>query len=81
MYPGGLKETPYKDMMDRNPDHVRLQISCRFLRVNFPNIDYSPSRLWHVAQEQTAGQTSRTAEDIPRTTYGQSRGQCLEKLG
>lgn len=24
MYPGGLKETPYKDMMVKNPDEVRV---------------------------------------------------------
>lgn len=24
LYPGGLKETPYKDMMERHPDHVRI---------------------------------------------------------
>ena len=26
MYPGGLKETPYKDMQARNPDEVCIAI-------------------------------------------------------
>jgi len=24
LYPGGLKETPYKDMIEKHPDHVRI---------------------------------------------------------
>ena len=61
MYPGGLKETPYKDMMDKKVDEVR----CFFFHVRAGEyssayIDHQTSRVRHVAQKQAQRQTPRT---------------------
>ena len=33
MYPGGLKETPYKDMMKKKPDEVDLRADVVLLQL------------------------------------------------
>ncbi len=55
MYPGGLKETPYKDMMDRNPGHVCCQKILPIFVMFIIDLDYSPRRVRYVAKEQTSG--------------------------
>ena len=55
MYPGGLKEIQYKDMMRRKPDEVR-GMWC-FHSPSKPKsrlADYSPSCLWYASQKQVA---------------------------
>lgn len=50
MYPGGLKETLYKDMMQKKPEEVRsLSI---LLYVLTDSADYTPRCLWNVAKKQ-----------------------------
>ena len=57
MFPGGLKEIQYKDMMRRKPDEVR---SLNYLPTSSANpnpaasIDHSPSCLWYAPQKQAA---------------------------
>ena len=71
MYPGGLKETPYKVMMDRKPDEV-----CRCVSyvprspLNAFVLDYSKSRLWHVTEKQTPRPETRAVKDIRRWRHG-----------
>jgi hypothetical protein len=82
MYAGGLKETPYKDMMERKPDHVRVIYFVYFYVPTIPSkTDHSSSCFWYVAQESAARQASGETENISRHTHGQSRSQCVEKLG
>ena len=51
MYPGGLKETKYKDMMNEKPDQVRTIIPLAQFRLDDALSDNSQGRLGHVAKE------------------------------
>lgn len=73
MFPGGLKETPYKDMMERNPDHVCSQNFLPILVAFIINLDYSPRRLRYAAEEQAPREAFGAVENIPWTTHGQGR--------
>ena len=56
MYPGGLKEIQYKDMMRRKPDEVR-NMSMFYAATTDPygyGIDHSSSSFWHAPQKQVA---------------------------
>lgn len=50
LYPGGLKETKYKDMMDEKPDQVRFVVLLTWFRHDTFS-DYSQGCLGHVAKE------------------------------
>lgn len=52
MYPGGLKETLYKDMMQKKPEEVRFIALSILLHVLTNSADYTPRCLWNVAQKQ-----------------------------
>ena len=70
MYPGGLKEIKYKDMMKRKPDEVRSAVSCEaevpgVHRISHPFIDHSPGGVWDVAQKQVTGEEVREAPYFP----------------
>ena len=55
MFPGGLKEIQYKDMMQKKPDEVcRTSKSPLATDLNCIVLDYSTSRFWHAAEEQAA---------------------------
>ena len=47
MYPGGLKEIQYKDMMRRKPDEVRSMWSF-----HFPT---NPSLVWQIIRQAVSG--------------------------
>ena len=72
MYPGGLKEIKYKDMMKRKPDEVRNTMLCGGLkllefivsRINFP--DHSSGGVRNVTQKQVAREEIREAPYFPR---------------
>ena len=51
MYPGGLKETKYKDMMNEKPDQVRTTIPLAQFRLDDALSDNSQGRFGHVAKE------------------------------
>ena len=50
MYPGGLKETPYKTMIGRNPDEVRDKQGGS--SSTLPFLGHSTRSLRHVTEEQ-----------------------------
>lgn len=56
MFPGGLKETPYKTMQERKPDEVRQKPLSEFSALICSSlcVDYSPRSVGHVTEEQTA---------------------------
>ena len=56
MFPGGLKEIQYKDMMRRKPDEVRSLSPLPTSRANSKpaSVDHSPSCLWYAPQKQAA---------------------------
>lgn len=63
MFPGGLKETPYKVMQQKKPEEVRHRVNpfptCDLPSVHYPiDADHPSRRRWHVAEEQVAGSTS-----------------------
>ena len=87
MYPGGLKEVRYKEMMKRKPDEVRCAHyrwegghSHSFCFVFRPT-DYSPSGIWNVAQKQAAGEAIREAPYFSRRGYGHIPTQYCEAMG
>ena len=49
MYPGGLKETRYRDMLDKKPDQVRSRLSSVLNAYLTVFIDYSTGSLRYVA--------------------------------
>lgn len=69
MFPGGLKEIKYKDMMRRKPDEVRQRVHLMCILLT-SRTDHSSGRLWYVTQKQAAGAKAREAEDIPHRRYG-----------
>ena len=55
MYPGGLKETEYKDMMENKPYEVSVTLKMNdVLTSQLRNVDYTACRLWHVTQKQAS---------------------------
>ena len=71
MYPGGLKEIKYKDMMKRKPDEVRnaMPWDTQAAGVQFFSCirftDHSPGGVWDVAQKQTTGEEIRETPHFP----------------
>ena len=64
MYPGGLKEIKYKEMMKRKPDEVRdtlTGVDC--VHIHF--IDHPSGGVWNVAQKQVTGEEVREAPCFP----------------
>lgn len=63
MFPGGLKEIPYNQMMDKKPDEVR-QLHFFVTLIAHVGIDHSASGLGHAPKEQVEGSPIRTAANI-----------------
>ena len=80
MYPGGLKEIKYKDMMRRKPDEVRALLP-QVLLVADSVIDHSSSGFWDVAQEQAARTQVGAVAHLCRRRYGCFQAQHFEALG
>ena len=70
MYPGGLKEIKYRDMMSKKPDEVCPNlISLVWLLYERKRlarcIDYTSGRFRNVAEKQAQRPKTGTAADIP----------------
>ena len=70
MYPGGLKEIKYKEMMKRKPDEVRSTMPydsqvTRFIASRIPFTDHSQGGIWNVAQKQVTGEKIRKTPYFP----------------
>jgi hypothetical protein len=74
MFPGGLKETEYKDMMDNKPYEVGciLVISAYTTRLprDCANVDHTARCLRHVTQKQASGTSVGATQSIWRVKYG-----------
>ena len=75
MFPGGLKEIKYRDMMAKKPDEVRL-LHALVSPVFISFVDHPASSLWHVTQKQTARQKDGTLADISRRTFRYFERKC-----
>ena len=69
MYPGGLKEIKYAEMMKRKPDEVRATLSWDWdsgpLPFVFCSTDHSSGGIRDVAQKQAAGEEIGEAPYFP----------------
>lgn len=71
MYPGGLKEIKYKEMMRQKPDEVRKPHPMdkfwlpEFILSCIHSTDHSPGGVRNVAQKQTSGEEIREAPYLP----------------
>lgn len=56
MFPGGLKETPYKDMKDRHPDEVRVMSYSSYIMMLMTHYgtDHPACSVGHVTKKQAA---------------------------
>jgi hypothetical protein len=84
MYPGGLKEIPYRDMMKKKPDEVRafLSVLTRHAQViEETRTDHPACCFRHVAKKQAARTEIGKTSNIPWIPHGYSGGKHLEKLG
>lgn len=55
MYPGGLKEVPFRRLMEKKPEEARTLSLMTVLRsYRSPRPDSPQSRLWYATQEQAA---------------------------
>ena len=52
MYPGGLHETPYKTVMERNPDHVRYPYLLYLVLTDTLRVDHPARRVGHATKKQ-----------------------------
>ena len=84
MYPGGLKEIKYKEMMQRKPDEVRKTLSSvtsQRVTYAFLSTDHSAGGFWDVTQKQVAGEEIREAPHFSQRRYGHFPAQYCEAMG
>lgn len=85
MFPGGLKETPYKNMMAKNPDHVRsISLPSGFGLydlVAFWRTGHTTCGVGDVTQEQVTRTTVRPPENISFGKYGHLGHEYHAELG
>jgi len=84
MYPGGLKEIKYKEMMHRKPDEVRKTpswVTSQQLTFAFLSQDHSPGGVWDVTQKQATGEEIREAPHFSQRGYGHFPAQHCEAMG
>lgn len=84
MYPGGLKEIKYKEMMQRKPDEVRHTLSWGGeIPTHFLShcIDHSTGGIWDVAEKQTTGEETGEAPYFSRRGYGHFPAQYCKAMG
>lgn len=81
MYPGGLKETPYRDMMAKKPDEARPLadvVPVVYLQLS---PDYTARSLGHVTQKQTSRAPTGETSHLSSIPHGNTWRECSQKLG